>query len=171
MKITIDTNTLNDYINFLTEMKNASFLNAQAISTIGGIKMFLREIVYGMDREQCTEIVPYVAPEVPNGRMTIRELMGYEIDVDVANNVTDSLGICLCCPMQLTEEGEREWGDVMKYVVNVYGEDNYATCIVDDDPNTPWNIKAKRLDQFLWAAAGYCSEEDYDKWFTEPSDE
>ena len=167
MKITINTNTLNDYINFLTEMKNASFLNAQAISTIGGIKMLLREIVYGMDREQCTEIVPYVAPEVPNGRMTIRELMGYEIDVDVANNVVDSLGICLCCPMQLTEEGEREWGDVMKYVVDVYGKDNFATCIVDDDLNVPWKTKAMRLDKFLWAAAGYCSEEDYDKWFCE----
>lgn len=166
MKIKIDTKLLNDQINFLTTMENNSLLRPEAIDTIGTIKTLLREISYGLDREQCADIVPYVAPEVPNGRMTIRELIGYEIDVDVANNVTDSLDMCLCCPMQLTEEGEEEWGDVMKYVINVYGEDNYAECIVDDEePKIPWNKKLRRLNNFLNSAAGYCSEEDYEKWF------
>ena len=164
MKIKIDTKLLNDQINFLTTMENNSLLKPEAIDTIGTIKTFLREINYGLDREQCADIVPYVAPEVPNGRMTIRELIGYDIDVDVANNVTDELGCALVCPMELTEEGEKEWDDVLNYVVDVYGDDNYAECIVDDkEPEISWTTKKKRLNDFLYSVAGYCSESDYNK--------
>lgn len=168
MKLTIDTKLLDQQLALCTiKANNASDSLERDLFT--GLENLLGELACALENNEEIEIEA-TEPAIPNGRMTIRELMGYEIDVDVANNVIDSLGICLVCPMKLTEEGEREWGDVMNYIVDVYGEDNFATCIVDDDHNTPWKTKAKRLDQFLWAAAGYCAEEDYDKWF-EPSDE
>lgn len=161
MKITIDTNLLDQQIAMCTiKANNASDDFERDIFT--GLENLLGEISCALDNDE-EIIIKSSNYEAPKGRMTIRKLMTYECDIDVVNNVTDSLGCCLVCPQQLTEEGEREWADVLDYIVDVY--DNYAVCIVDDDPNIKWQTKNRRLNRFLSSAAGYCSEEDYDKWF------
>lgn len=167
MEIKIDTKILNDQILLLDSICNFASLNKDHIDLIDGITNLLSELSYATSNCKQAQVAMFVSPvrTIPNGHMTIRELMGYEIDIDIANNVTDSLGCCLVCPTKLTEEGEREWGDVLDYVVDVYGDDNYAECIVDDDHNIKWQTKKRRLDEFLASAAGYCSEYDYNKWF------
>lgn len=167
MEIKIDTKILNEQILLLENICNVASLDKDQIDLIDGITNLLSELSYATSNCKQAQVTMFVNPirPTPNGRMRIRELMTFEIDVDIANNVTDSLGCCLVCPMKLTEEGEREWGDVLDYVVDVHGDDNYAECIVDDDPNIKWQTKKKRLNYFLSSAAGYCSEDDYDKWF------
>ena len=167
MKLTIDTKSIDKHIANLLLLENTLLLKPELLDDLGTLRKFLNEVAYGVNTDHNVVIESIKVPEVPKGRMTIRELMEYEIDIDIANNVTDSLGCCLVCPMKLTEEGEREWGDVLDYVVDVYGDDNYAECIVDDDPHIKWQTKNRRLESFLLSAAGYCSETDYDKWFVD----
>jgi hypothetical protein len=167
MKIKIDTYMLDQQIHLLEEICCSPTISDEQINMIDKIENLLSRLIYAANGDRIVELEA-INTKVPKGRMTIRELMSYEIDIDVVNNVTDSLGCCLVCPTELTEEGEREWGDVLNYIVNVYGDDNYAECIVDDgEPELSWNKKLRRLNRFLNSAAGYCSEDDYNKWFSD----
>lgn len=163
MKITIDTKLLEQQIH-ICHVRAGTADDKLEMESFIGLENLLSELFCALENNEEIEIEA-VEPEVPNGRMTIRELMEYECDIDIVNNVTDSLGCCLVCPKQLTEEGYEDWKDVLDFVVDVYGDDNYAVCIVDDDPNIKWQTKIRRLNCFLNSTAGYCSEEDYDKWF------
>lgn len=59
----------------------------------------------------------------------------------------------------LTEEGKKEWADVLSAkVVRVY-EGSYGTQI------EVTGCPAHRLRDFSYALAGYCSEEDWSRWF------
>lgn len=165
MKLTVDSKYLDKHSENLLLIESTLALKPELLDDLRTLRKFLNEVAYGINTDHSVVLESIKVIEVPNGRMTIRELMKYDIDIDIANNVTDSLGCCLVCPTKLTEEGEREWGDVLDYVVDVHGDDNYAECIVDDDPNIKWQTKNRRLENFLLSAAGYCSEEDYDKWF------
>ena len=61
----------------------------------------------------------------------------------------------------LTEEGKKEWADVLSTkVVRVY-EGSYGTQI------EVTGCPVHRLRDFSFALAGYCSEEDWSKWFNE----
>jgi hypothetical protein len=168
MKIKIDTKLLSEQMLLLESICNFASLSNDQLDLIDGLQNLLGEINCVAEDFEKVDLEVFASPEVPNGRMTIRELMSYDIDIDIANNVTDSLGMCLCCPVKLTDEGKYDWHDVLNYVVDVYGDDNYAECIVDDEePEIPWNKKLRRLNNFLNSAAGYCSEENYEKWFLE----
>ena len=167
MKLTVDSKYLDKHSENLLLIENTLALKPELLDDIRTLRKFLNEVAYGINTDHSVVLESIKVIEVPKGKMTIRELMEYEIDIDVANNVTDSLGCCLVCPIKLTEEGEREWGDVLDYIVDVSGDDNYAECIVDDDPNIKWQTKKMRLNDFLYSAAGYCSEDDYNKWFVD----
>lgn len=164
MKTTIklDTKLLDQQITLCsTKANNASDELERDLFT--GLENLLTELSCAIENDDDIE---FEAIKL-QGRMTIRELMKHEIDVDVYNNITDDEAICLCCPLELTEEGLKEWGDVLDYIVEV-DMDGYcpsAECICDDDPNVKWQTKKKRLTNFLWSAAGYCSDKDYNKWF------
>lgn len=164
MKTTIklDTKLLDQQITLCsTKANNASDELERDLFT--GLENLLTELSCAIENDDDIE---FEAIKL-QGRMTIRELMKHEIDVDVYNNITDDEAICLCCPLELTEEGLKEWSDVMDYIVEV-DMDGYcpsAECICDDDPDIKWQTKKKRLTKFLWSAAGYCSDKDYDTWF------
>ena len=158
MKINIDKKLLNEQISLLG---NIAVLNKDQIDLIEKLKNLLYELNCATEGFEKATLEIYTKPEEPKGRMTIRELLTYDADVDVGNNVTDGLGCALCCPMQVTKEGEAEWGDVLDYVVDVDGA--YAECVVDDVER--WQSKLSRLNLFLSCAAGYCSDSNYTKWF------
>lgn len=104
--------------------------------------------------------------------MTVRrfiETMGK--DIDVYNNVTDDEGVAYCPPMFFTKEGNEEFGDVLNYKIDVDEDNQCAEVICDDEEERiSWQTKKKKAERLFWSMAGYCSEEDYDKWFTEQSD-
>lgn len=75
-----------------------------------------------------------------------------EVDTDVATieTLTDAM---------LTDEGRKEWSDVLESRVTELFNGYYGTQI------TCSNVDHERLTEFSYALAGNCPAEDYDKWF------
>ena len=98
--------------------------------------------------------------------MKIRELLSQEIDIDVYDNVCDDIGIAFCGPMEVTPEGEKEWADVLDYDFKLSNYCGNTVALVNVDfPD--WEHRIDRAKQFFWSIAGYCSCDDYDRWFKE----
>ena len=97
--------------------------------------------------------------------MKVRDFIKGNYDVDVYNNVTEDWAICACCPIVLTEEGEKEWADVLDSTIDIYA--NFEALIDVDGEEGVWQERNRRAKKFFYSAAGYCSVENYKKWFKE----
>ena len=100
--------------------------------------------------------------------MKLKDLLPMEIDIDCYDNVCEEIGIAYCGPMELTEDGAKEFADVMEYKCEIVHDPiGYDVCIitVDDDPNMKWRDKLNRAKEFLYSIAGYCADTDFNKWF------
>lgn len=91
--------------------------------------------------------------------MPIREFIKMDIDIDVCDDYDESCYIAYCGAIALTEEGEKEFADVLDTMVEV--SDDIALLHAESDE------EVKALKRFFRSAAGYCSEENYNKWFIE----
>ena len=103
--------------------------------------------------------------------MTIRELIQQEIDIDVYDDVCEELAIAFCGPCVLTDEGEKEFADIMGYEVEInphsYGDMPAAIILIDDPDEAVWMERLEKAKNFFDSAAGYCACSDYDRWFKE----
>lgn len=98
--------------------------------------------------------------------MKIKDFINIEEDIDVYDNVCEELGIAFCGPLELTEEGEKEFAEVMEYEIEISRGPRYSVAVVDIDcPD--WKRKLRKAKEFFYSAAGYCADEDYEKWFKE----
>ena len=101
--------------------------------------------------------------------MKVKELLGMEICVDVHDNVCEKLAVAFEGPIKLTKDGREKFAEVLEYEVDV--DVDYGTAIVDvDDIVGVWEDKIKNASQLFYSLAGYCSSEDWDKWFTSAYD-
>ena len=97
---------------------------------------------------------------------TIRGLLAMNIDIDVYDDDSDGIGIAFCGPVGLTDEGRKEWRDILYYKVSFVDETiagDIAVVKIPDDVD--YDEKLDRCSEFFGALAGYCSQEDWDKWF------
>jgi len=101
--------------------------------------------------------------------MKVRDLLEMEIDIDVYDNVCEEIGIAFCGPMELTPEGEKEFGKALNLDVEIVETGDYKVAIVDvDDKNAYfWRDKLNEAKALFYALAGYCSSKNFDKWFEE----
>lgn len=104
--------------------------------------------------------------------MKIREFIKMEIDIDVYDDVCEELGIAFCGPLELTEEGEKKFAEVMDYDIDVHIDPRrvYFDCAVvkcDDAEEKVWKRKLRKAKEFFDSAAGMCAWDDYEKWFKE----
>ena len=100
--------------------------------------------------------------------MKVKELIAMVIDIDCYDNVMEEIGIAYCGPMALTEEGQKKFAEVMEYECEILKNPvGYSVCIikVDDDPNVPWTEKLYKAKEFFLSIAGYCDDDDFNKWF------
>lgn len=96
--------------------------------------------------------------------MKVRELIRLDVDIDVANTVTDDLWPAFVGPQKLTPDGEADFADVLDF--DVYLDKDYGMATVDvDAPGDEWKTKYIHARKFFCAMAGYCAEAEYDKWF------
>ena len=95
--------------------------------------------------------------------MTVRDLIKQDIDIDVYDDVDESLGIAFCGPLVLTDEGERHFGEALGLEISLVND--VAIVGVDDDDEKTWKRRLKIAKEFFEAAAGYCDSDDYDAWF------
>ena len=100
--------------------------------------------------------------------MKVRDLLAQEIDIDVYDDVCDELAIAFCGPVALTPEGERRFAEALEYTVTLHdnGADTVAIVLVEDDEGV-WQNKLSKAKALFYAAAGYCSVDDFKKWFKE----
>ena len=92
--------------------------------------------------------------------MKVKELITQDVDVDVYDNICESIAIAFVGPIELTETGKEQFGETLDLEVEISGDT--ATVII---PETDWTHKLKNAKQFFYAAAGYCSIENTEKWF------
>ena len=91
---------------------------------------------------------------------------GTHNDVDVYDDVCEEIGIAYCGGIKLTKKGEEEFEDILDYEIDPDEEDYIAIIHVDDEEGI-WQKKLKKAKQFFYSAAGYCADEDFQKWFIE----
>lgn len=101
--------------------------------------------------------------------ITVRELLDMDIDVDVCDDVCETLYIAFVGPVKLTPIAEIEFAAALELEVKLPPEDNdycYPAVIKVDHPEeTIWRRNLSAAKDLFYALAGYCAEEDYDKWF------
>lgn len=95
--------------------------------------------------------------------MTVRDLIQQDIDIDVYDDVDESLGIAFCGPLALTEDGELHFEEALGLEISLVN--NVAIVGVDDDDEKTWKRRLKIAKEFFEAAAGYCLDVDFQKWF------
>lgn len=110
--------------------------------------------------------------------MKVRDFIKINADIDVYDDVCEELGIAFCGPMALTEEGQKRFAEVLDYDIAVTDCTKFPTAIVhvDDKDDKVWKRKLRKAKDFFESAAGYCSYDDFEKWFvdvpfpTDPND-
>ena len=118
------------------------------------------------------------AKELINRHLTVRDLMLVMDDIDVYDDVCESLAIAFCNPFcddelhdwreYLTDDGMKKFGEVLDYRLAIWvGHDGmpYAVVGCDSAYEFEWKRRLKMAKEFFESAAGYCSCEDYNKWF------
>lgn len=94
--------------------------------------------------------------------MKINEFIQQETDIDVVDNVCEELYIAFCGPVQLTPEGEERFAEVLDYDIEIFED----IAVVDvDGPDDEWEDRLRKAKKLFYAMAGYCSVDDYRKWF------
>lgn len=119
------------------------------------------------------------AKELIGKKLTVRDLMRVMDDIDVYDDVCEELGIAFCNPFDddevhewdeyLTKCGMEQFKEVLDYPMEIYygyvGGCMNAIVHIDDDDDKVWKRRLRKAEEFFESAAGYCSCEDYDKWF------
>lgn len=148
------------------------------VSPTNGIgEMLLRELEVQEEvgaviaTEDCFEISEYLQNASENASaseklLTVFSLMGCNLeDVHLldADEEHEAATIVELNRNTLTDEGKRDWSDVLAAKVERIYDGAYGTQIeVSGCP-------ADRLRDFSFALAGYCSEEQWSRWFNEPT--
>ena len=100
--------------------------------------------------------------------MKVRDLLELKTDIDVYDDVCEELAIAFCGPLKLTEEGEKEFAEVLDYEIEIengsYGLD-IVIVHVDDPVERVWKRKLRMAKLLFESAAGFCGDESYSKWF------
>ena len=98
--------------------------------------------------------------------MKIKEFITLNADIDVYDDVCEELGICFCGPMGLTEDGKAHFAEVLEYDIDV-DLHPCASAVVHIDGDG-WKKRLRKAEEFFYSAAGYCADEDYQRWFVSP---
>lgn len=110
--------------------------------------------------------------------MTVREIMERcrkdEADIDFIDDYDESAW-CAYCGTELTEEGEKEFSFALNLPVNEESSYYYGLFNSEIGARLKWDeqiiITCKNdkevnaLHDLLYSMSGYCSCDDYDRWF------
>lgn len=116
--------------------------------------------------------------------MKVKDLFDVEINfnVDVYENIADLIGIAFCGETSLTEEGKKHFSKALQFPIKridkdmlvidterYYNEKKIDLSKYDFDDKIPSGVQ--NLIDLFWAVAGYCSVDDYSKWFINATSE
>ena len=95
---------------------------------------------------------------------TIKDFLKMDISIDVVDDMSDDLWIAFDGPITLTEEGERKFHSVLNLLVEF--NINYDTAIVLLNHRKDCERLERKCIELFESLAGYCSADDWDRWFT-----
>ena len=95
---------------------------------------------------------------------TIKDFLKMDISIDVVDDMSDDLWIAFDGPITLTEEGERKFHSVLNLLVEF--NNNYDTAIVLLNHRKDCERLERKCIELFESLAGYCSADDWDRWFT-----
>lgn len=101
-------------------------------------------------------------------KMTVRDFIAQDIEIDIYDDVTDEIGVCFTGPMELTAEGEEHFKELLDLDVEIkdapgWGDNAYV--LIDGDDGDAWEDRLEIAKEFFYAAAGYCTDDEYHLWF------
>ena len=103
--------------------------------------------------------------------MKVRDFIKQDISVDVVDDVCEELYIAFDGPVTLTDEGKDHFDFALSLDVEMHSpcQDDILAIVHVDDEFFPdlWEFRLEKAKEFFYAAAGYCSIEDYERWFCE----
>lgn len=94
-------------------------------------------------------------------KITVRELLEREVDVDVDDDYAGEIGIAFVGPAKLTKAGQNYFNSVLDLPVEL--DDCYATIGINDCENPDMMLDV--ANSLFWSLAGYCSDKLYNTWF------
>lgn len=83
-----------------------------------------------------------------------------DIDIDVYDDYDERCGIAFCGGYLLTDEGKERFKHALDLKVTIQ-MNNYACAVVHCDTGKD----ARACKEFFYAIAGFCSDEDFNRWF------
>lgn len=95
--------------------------------------------------------------------MKVRDFIGMDLDIDVVDDYDESCYVAFCGSMALTEEGEKQFADVLDCDITViqgHTEDVAIVHVTD-------HKQAVSASRFFRSAAGFCTVDEFESWFTE----
>lgn len=106
--------------------------------------------------------------------MKVKEFIKLNADIDVYDDVCEEVAICFCGPMMLTEEGKEHFDYVLNCLeieLDFSGSIKTAEikCHNEFFPEELDEFNIEKANEFFCSAAGYCADEDFQKWFIEPN--
>lgn len=103
--------------------------------------------------------------------MKLREILTAEVwdkygDMDVTNDVLDGY-FPAWCGNTFTEEGLEHFKEALELEAEIWGDENYAQIYirVDSPDEKTWKHNYKIARELFSDLCGYCTEEEYDRWF------
>ena len=116
--------------------------------------------------------------------MKVKDLFETKISlcVDVYENIADLIGVAFCGHVQLTDEGKKHFSKALQFPIasisknmlvidteKYYNDKKIDLEKYDFEDRIPSGVQ--NLIDLFWAVAGYCSTEDYTKWFINKTSE
>ena len=106
-------------------------------------------------------------------KATVGALIRMDIDIDVVDDIDESVYVAMSGPIRLTAVGEATFAALMPVRVEIVRGrdhmDDVAIIQIDgscgDGEETREAALLKMAYELFWGHAGYCSEEQYERWF------
>ena len=110
--------------------------------------------------------------------MKLKDILTKEVwnkygDMDVTNDVVDEFFPAWCGNV-LTEEGKEEWADALELeaeIVPVHKDYAFIHIKIDDPDEKVWKANRREAKGLFESLCGYCSEEEYNRWFTDEEEQ
>ena len=101
--------------------------------------------------------------------MKVKEFIKQSVDIDVFDDICEELYIAFCGPMELTPAGKKHFREVLGYEVELHNNGAAIVGIVhiDDPDDDVWEARLEKAKEFFEACAGYCTVDEFEKWFKE----
>ena len=96
--------------------------------------------------------------------MKVRDFINLDISIDVVDDICEALYIGFEGPQNITNEAKNTFADVLDLDIEILDS---LTALVHLDNFNEHEGKRKLHDAIIFfeAAAGYCAESKYQKWF------